>query len=307
MTIRKYAFKTLLSMAAQATVCIAAFANDSSYGEDNGTIVFKEQPDISMEKELLSISETEIRVDYVFKNTGSAESIIPIAFPMPPMYFGQSDHSEIKDFKLFVDGVQAKTKRRLVVLLEGKTDITGKIASLGWSEKNLLTFLQTNEWPKGKKHLPADWFSASDEPLFTLNEYFVWQQAFPPGKAVSIRHVYTPSVSTGVPQPAADLIKTYAKDTCMDNAGQAALKRRDREYGIEWAHVSYILLTANNWQGPIKDFTLRIKKQSSTDLVSLCFDEGLRKLDPLTFEFHQENYRPTRDLSILFTRKGATD
>jgi len=294
-------------MAVLATVCMQAVANDSSFGEDNGTIVFQQQPEISMEKELLVISATQVQVHYVFKNTGNVELIIPIAFPMPPMYFGEGNHSKIQDFKLFVDGVRAKTKRRLVVLLEGKTDITAKIAALGWSEKNLLEYVQSKEWPKGKTRLPSSWFYDGDEPLFTLNEYFVWQQEFPPGKAISVRHSYTPSVSIGVPYPAADIIRAYAKNTCMDNAAVAALQRRDRGQGIDWAHLSYILLTANNWQGPIKDFTLRIKKQSATDLVSLCFDDELKKLDPLTFEFHQENYRPTRDLSILFTRKGAAE
>jgi len=286
-----------------ATASYQVVANDSAFGDDNGTIVFKQQPEISMDRESLLISESQVRVDYMFKNNGSAEAIIPIAFPMPPMYFGQSGHNGIQDFKLFVDGVEVKTKRKLVVLLDGKMDITEKISAIGWSEKDLVEFMVSNEWPKGKKHLPSDWFRDDEEPLFTLNEYFTWRQAFPPGKAVSIGHSYTPSLSSGVPRPAADLIETYAKDTCLDKASQSTLKRREKERGaVSWAHLSYILMTANNWQGPIKDFALTVKKESPTDLISLCFDDELKKLDPLTFEFHRQNYRPTRDLSILFTK-----
>lgn len=69
----------------------SAFANDSSFGDANGSITLKYQPHISMDKESLFISETEVRVDYVFTNTSSQDLIVPIAFPMPPMFFGSTD------------------------------------------------------------------------------------------------------------------------------------------------------------------------------------------------------------------------
>ena len=106
-----------------------------------------------------------------------------------------------------------------------------------------------------------------------------------------------------MPQPASYLIQDYAKATCLDKGSQLEMKKREREYGLSWAYVSYILMTANNWQGAIKDFTLTVKKQNPKDMVSLCFDGELKKTDPKTFEFHQQNYKPTRDLSLLFIRK----
>ncbi len=300
--------RSTLLVATLSAACLPAIANDTSYGDDNGTIVFKRQPEISMDKELLSISEDRIQVDYVFTNNGKSDASVSIAFPMPPMDFSYSDHSTISDFKLSVDGINIKTKRKLVVLLKDKTDITAKIAALGWSEKELVNLMESwrdsQPLPKGKKRFPSEWFDADGEPLFTLNEYFTWQQVFPAGRPVSIRHSYTPSVTTGVPRSAGELIETYSKETCMDKSTQSSLKRREGAYGVMWAHLSYILLTANNWQGPIKDFTLRIKKQSPTDVISLCFDDELKKVDPLTFEFSQQNYRPNRDLSILFVHKG---
>lgn len=281
------------------------FANDSSIGDDNGTITFKSQPNISMDKESLLISEQQIQVDYVFTNTSQKDLTVPIAFPMPPMYFGYSDHGEITDFKLWVDGKPLKTARKLVVLLDGTADVSKKVAEYGWSEKELINFLSDHEAapPKGKKPLPKAWFDKDGEPRITLNEYFIWQQSFPAGKSVSIKHSYSPSISTGVPQPASYLIQDYAKATCLDKGSQLEMKKREREYGLSWAYVSYILMTANNWQGAIKDFTLTVKKQNPKDMVSLCFDGELKKTDPKTFEFHQQNYKPTRDLSLLFIRK----
>jgi hypothetical protein len=87
-----------------------------------------------MDKESLFISEEKITVDYVFNNTSQQDLVVPIAFPMPAMYFGSSDHGEIKDFKLWVDGKPIKTERKLVILLDGKTDISKKVAESGWSE-----------------------------------------------------------------------------------------------------------------------------------------------------------------------------
>jgi len=281
------------------------YANDSSIGDDNGTITFKSQPNISMDKESLLISENNIQVDYVFTNTSQKDLIIPVAFPMPPMYFGYSDHGEITNFKLWVDGKPIKTTRKLVELLEGKTDISKKVAEYGWTENELINYLGDHEAPppKGKKPLPKEWFDPNGEPLFTLNEYFIWQQNFPAGKPITIKHSYAPSISTGVPQPVKYLIDDYAKATCIDKATQLEMKKREQAYGLSWAYVSYILMTANNWQGAIKDFKLTIKKQKPTDMVSLCFDGELKKTDPLTFEFHQQNFKPTSDLNLLFTRK----
>jgi hypothetical protein len=118
-----------------------ATANESSIGDDNGTISFKSQPNISMDKESLFISEEKITVDYVFTNTSQQDLVVPIAFPMPAMYFGSSDHGEIKDFKLWVNGKPIKTERKLVILLDGKTDISKKVAESGWSEQELIDYI----------------------------------------------------------------------------------------------------------------------------------------------------------------------
>ena len=301
-------FSSLFNLVLLATFLSAssfAHANDSSIGDDNGTITFKSQPNISMDKEALLISEKNIQVDYVFTNTSQKDLTVSIAFPMPPMYFGYSDHGEITDFKLWVDGEPIKTQRKLVILLDGKIDISKQVAGYGWTERELTYFLSDHESPppKGKKALPREWFSNEEEPRFTLNEYFIWQQNFPAGKPVSIKHSYSPSISTGVPQPASYLIQDYAKLTCLDKGAQLEMKKRAREYGLSWAYVSYILMTANNWQGAIKDFKLTVKKQDAKDMVSLCFDGELKKTDPKTFEFHQQNFKPTHDLSLLFTHK----
>jgi hypothetical protein len=168
---------------------------------------------------------------------------------------------------------------------------------------DLVAFIESDEMPQGKNPLPSEWFDDNYQPRFTMSNYFVWQQHFPAGKSLSIRHSYTPSVTSGVPQDASYIIENYAKDTCLDKSAQAAVKKRESEFGVNWANLRYILVTANNWQGAIKDFHLTIKKEKSTDLISLCFDGELKKTDDLTFEFRQKNFKPSHDLNLLFVSK----
>ena len=108
-----------------------------------------------------------------------------------------------------------------------------------------------------------------------------------------------------MPQPATYLIENYEKETCLDKTAKLSIQKRESETGVAWANLRYILVTANNWQGPIKDFHLTIKKQEATDLVSLCFEGDLKKTSPLTFEFQQKNFKPSHDLNLLFIRKTS--
>ncbi|HRH78032.1 MAG TPA: DUF4424 family protein, partial [Cellvibrionaceae bacterium] len=94
-----------------------------------------------------------------------------------------------------------------------------------------------------------------------------------------------------------------AKHACIDAATQAGIKKRESAVGINWAYLRYILLTANNWQGPIKSFELTIQKQHPQQIISLCFDGELKKIDPLRFRFSAKDFSPRQDLNILFLAK----
>lgn len=284
--------------------CGRAQANDSSFGDDNGTIRLLHQPDISMDKEALLLSEERVQVDYVFTNNSERALTVPIAFPMPPMYFGMADHNELTDFKLWVDGKPIATTRKLVVLLDDGSDISKAFAATGWSTDDLAAFTESGTTPKGRKPLPARWIDSDQQPRFTLSEYFVWQQLFPARRSVQIRHAYVPSMATGVPQSSAFLLDSYAKDTCIEPATKTSMQRREGEHGLGWANLRYVLTTGKNWNGPIKDFQLTIRKQAASDMLSLCFDGELKKIDPLTFQFKQANFVPMRDLNLLFVHRS---
>jgi hypothetical protein len=111
----------------------SALANDTSSGDQNGTIVFEQQPDISMQKESLFISEEEVRVDYVFSNTSQKDIQTQVTFPMPPIYIGLSDHNTIEDFKLWINDEPQKVNYQLVMKLNDGTDISRAMAETGWT------------------------------------------------------------------------------------------------------------------------------------------------------------------------------
>lgn len=160
-----FSARRLLALA--VLVCASAQANDSSFGDDNGTIRLLHQPDISMDKEVLFLSEERVQVDYVFTNNSERDLSVPVAFPMPPMYFGMADHSELTDFKLWADGKPIATTRKLVVLLDDGSDISKAFAATGWTQDDVAAFTESGTPPKGRKPLPARWVDADAQPRFT--------------------------------------------------------------------------------------------------------------------------------------------
>jgi hypothetical protein len=63
--------------------------------------------------------------------------------------------------------------------------------------------------------------------------------------------------------------------------------------------VSYVLTTANNWHGPIKDFYLAIEKKADEEM-STCFDQRIRKTGDNRYELRVKDFVPEKDLRVFF-------
>jgi hypothetical protein len=270
-----------------------------------------------MDKEVLLISEKQVKVDYVFTNHSAQTLTLPVAFPMPQERFGDMFYDRITQFRLWVNGQRQSTTQRMVVLLNGKTDVTQQIYDLGWTLDDLRYYLGQDEpvlgWrPKRGKPLPLAWRGEPPyDPKLTIHEYFTWQQTFPAGQSVAISHAYKPSLYTSVPYTARSTIETWQKLACLDAEARTAIHRLERHIDrrtdpdhtptILWSALSYILTTGNHWRGPIKDFTLILKKELPSDLISLCLDGKFTATDPLTR--HEQNFVPKANLDLLFVRR----
>lgn len=153
-----------------------------------------------------------------------------------------------------------------------------------------------------------------------IESFYSWQQVFPPGKSLIVEHEYDTKPGSG-----GDAVfdEETKKKYCIDESFLKAFEklkskikkiaetsgRQEYEKSLEYhlhyrsfSHVSYILTTGNNWSGPIRKFKLKLKKDKSSTLVTLCWD-GLKKVSDLDFESSKENFSPKTDLNVLFVHE----
>jgi Domain of unknown function (DUF4424) len=129
---------------------------------------------------------------------------------------------------------------------------------------------------------------------------FYWQQIFPAGKVVSIKHVYHPG--GGFILPSEEFWDEIANAYCIDAESLKSMKGR----GGEASQVHYILRSGANWAGPIGKFRLTIRKEPPYQMVFLCAD-GVRRQDSQTFVVEKTNFVPRSDLKIIFLRFGLKE
>jgi hypothetical protein len=133
---------------------------------------------------------------------------------------------------------------------------------------------------------------------------YVWLLRIPADRTVQVVHVYRPLASGGeVGWPDEDRLRdAFCADDAFIRAWKALKPSLDfRGYtGVPGAVFDYALKTANTWNGPIRDFTLRLKKGSPYEIVSLCFPGTFRRVDPLTLEVHLQNFSPENDVKVYF-------
>jgi hypothetical protein len=157
-------------------------------------------------------------------------------------------------------------------------------------------------------------------PQWTLRTRYYWQQRFPAGAAVRIRHRYRPFVGSAVlgdvgaldgrtvvgrrvglrvgpPDPAAG--DRYCLDAETRRALAEAQRRTPKDaIAFSAAEIEYVLTTARNWRGPIGRFHLTLDKGAPDNLISVCRD-GLKKTGATIFESTVENFVPGDDIHVL--------
>jgi hypothetical protein len=160
-------------------------------------------------------------------------------------------------------------------------------------------------------------------PYWIVDIKYYWKQKFPANSTVSIKHRYTPyygsrfdvfQPSPRWPYKEGEMSTGIVKESCLAQNIKESLEKKMitkvNETGkmtyLGYSWVSYILTTANNWQGPIKEFHLIIEKPEGS-ILSLCFDNKIVKSGPTRFEAQINNFIPKRDLKIYFiSEKGES-
>lgn len=303
-----------LTIAALCTTASPAHANDSTASIGLGGVVLLKQADIAMEAEDLQIGLDRIDVAYRFRNRSDRDIETTVAFPLPrislitPYYEDQSwphqDSDNLINFLVTVDGVPVPTTEETRAYLK-ETDVTGELRALG------VVLGRPMDWkleikdaaPLGPRFLaPLE----NQEPWLTWEEQttFHWPQRFAAGKPTRIEHRYAPAAGHQHFSGDGDLAKY-----CFDRQDEteirrlAALDRADpRGEGGNFAQIAtvdYILTTANNWRGPIGDFSLTLTASSPMMMIASCFP-GLERKDGNARVLHRHDFSPKSELRVFF-------
>ncbi|MCA1748117.1 MAG: DUF4424 domain-containing protein [Parasphingopyxis sp.] len=306
-------------------------ANDSTAERAAGGLVLRQSDAIDMLSEDLYVSTELIRVDYVFRNQSDVDVTTLVAFPMPDRDLEQDRYGDVaypSGFETLVDGAPVDLEVEIRAFL-GETEHTALLRELGvplasehgaWEIGRALDALprdardrlieaglaETTEYDAGEgleRHL---------EPLWTVRETWFWEQTFPAGEDVRIRHAYAPGAGGGFNAMLADADfresefgRQMIADYCIDANVMAGIERLHREAGegdatpiILDRAFTYILTTGGNWRSPIGEFRLVVDKGAPENIVSFC-GEGVRRISPTEFEVRHTDWRPDRDLKVI--------
>lgn len=326
----------LPALAAACLLSAPAVANDTAANIGAGGLVLSTTESVSMDREDLYISPSAVRVDYVFTNRSKNSFETIIAFPMPDIVFRYEEYVPVPkpqsdnfmDFKVEQDGAPITAELEQRATASG-LDVTADLKAAGVPLQALRddTIKAINALPPGTQ---ADWTARGIleatpadgagnfgyEPVWTLHTTYWWRTVFPAGRSVKVHHSYRPSVGGTVDtaflqdDKPSESYPDYAKRYCVNDGfvkkvGQTRQALKDTAVLMEkW--ISYILMTANNWHGPIGTFHLTVDKEDPNALVSFCAT-GSKKTGPTTFEMTQKDYFPQRDLDVLIVYPQKTE
>ncbi|SFV30509.1 protein of unknown function [Devosia crocina] len=321
-----------------ASCTVPVFANDTTAQMTTGGLEFVSHGEIAMESEELFISREEIRVTYRFRNDGTEDHSILVAFPMPeivpdhfsPVAYPTGPEDNLFEFETtfngepvavelheyaYASGVdRTKLLRQLDLPLYPMGDAaTEKTAALGAEELEKLLFyglVMPDEFDMGEGWETRYW------PSWTYKATYTWEATFPAGETVTVEHRYVPSVggTVGVallsePFEGYDPAEEYRTRYCTDDAFKAAVRKSLRDPNEPWSApfyeswISYILTTGGNWAGgAIENFRLVVDKGSPQNLVSFC-GEGVSKIGPTTFAMVRTDFWPEQELNILILER----
>lgn len=310
-------------------------ANDGFGGIGANGLEFAQNDKVAMKSEDLFISLKKIAVSYVFENTSDEDVTGEVIFPLPPVglqnlkerdsnFPEDPDRENLVNFTVEANGqnITPNIERRAVRISPsanaddpvGGEDITPLLKEAGvpltFETERLVAALDALPAAKIQRLVSAELLDVYND-LQGADRYsfnwgvsirYHWNQTFPAGTQISIRHEYENYPPGGIwswSHPATeDYQRKIAERYCIDDSTSKALVRCKAAYQID-----YILRTANTWKGPVGKFKLTIDKGQPQNVLSLCAD-GVEKTGPTTFVVEKTDYTPPEDLSILIATPG---
>ncbi len=310
----------------------AASPNDTMVTLGAGGLVPIRSAQVVMESEDLAVSAKLITVTYRFRNETGKAIDATVGFPLPPLTGGSVENEPMTlpskdpvnyvDFRVSADGVAMKPQVE-VRAFDGEREVTGRLRQAGLAASVLavreskavdrLGIPAKTALAKEKLIACDNGLQASCWPAWETRVQFYWTQRFPAGKTVTLKQSYRPVVGGSYIVGSMDG-ESNLQPYCGGVAGVAAIAHfkqrhpaKTRDDIVLWENrIDYILTTANNWSGPIRNFHLTIETESPEDLLFTCMS-GLKRTAPARYELTHENFRPNDELRalILTGRRNA--
>jgi hypothetical protein len=308
---------------------LPAIANDTLATLGAGGLIPVKTSVIRMESEDLEISIHRVAVRYIFRNTSARSLDVTVAFPLPELAGGLVANSPVEipsrdpvnfvDFRVFADGKAVAPKVESRAFADG-AEITAELRAAGIP----ISPVDAHVTPSLRK-VPAvqarfqknGWIDcnltpdAKCWPMWATRTKFYWTQRFPAGKAVEVRHTYSPVVGGSyitMDMDGASNIRPY----CGNADALEQIRRlkalhprvdRDKPVLVE-RRIQYILTTANNWSGPIGSFHLSIVTDAPDDIVLTCMPE-LKTIAPGRYEVTRTDFHPENELDVLLLQPAT--
>ena len=300
-----------------------AAANDgvAQFGE-GGIVFLGKEPRVAMVSERLTISLSQVRVDYGFVNESREDVVGEVAFPIPPFDINEatrwSDSApEGATFDVgFVgtsDGQAIRASRQARALVDGR-DVTELLQGMGidWErfghhdnhdgEDYQVRKLSAADREKLRVVGAVDVKPELEElPRWKVAITYHWTQRFPAGKAVRVTHSYAPITGNSSMVGALDEFAKAFPSACLDAATAARLRKEGAYRG--WQAVDYILTTANTWKKPIGEFELVIERDP-THVVTFCWDGKVEREGKTRLVARKKGFVPAGELTVFFIPTG---
>jgi hypothetical protein len=324
-----HAYRGALLAGAALLFASQTLADDSSAALSAGGVVLTQATDIRMAKEDLYVSPDKVRIHFEFANDSKSDISTVVAFPLPdidasrfyeePLGDMTADPVNFVGFTITADGKRITPQVEQRAFFKGR-DVTATLNALHIpvnviSQTNIQMMNKLK--PEQAKALEKAGLTVNGDgemPQWIIRTKFFWTQKFPAGKTVVLDHSYKP-VTGGTFYTSLDLgggsndegDRHWNRNFCIDSGTLKTITARigpktpkgDDGGNMEAQTTDYILMSGNNWKGPIGHFHLTLDKLKPENILSLCWDGNLKKSGATTFDFTADNYAPNRDIKLL--------
>ncbi|HAF45309.1 MAG TPA: hypothetical protein DCK83_10325 [Gallionellaceae bacterium] len=292
-----------------------------------GGIEFKKNKHLSIEKQILDISQNAIRVEYVIENHSNESVRENVFFPLPFVGFdsgcASNNRKDTSNFKITADGSEVMLLRTARARLNDGTDVYEKLGNLGFLDDEIAFFQGAHvdcgnksvrlsgKFANSQEVLRAEGLmNASSLPLWESSIVYYWEQLFSPHQQIRVVQEYVPYLIQGIGVLDFDSPGVWEqymeKNFCMTKGtlkkAKEIIKRTTTYYGkgVKYAGIDFALPTDSRWNGVTKDFSLILRKRSEYQIVSLCFDGNFRKENDVTLISNIKNFSPKQGIRLVY-------